>query len=335
MTTMTLETVAGCLRECIAADVAAFIWGKPGIGKSDMVRQVAAAEGMALIDFRASLRDTVDLRGLPLVDAKSGTTRWLAPDELPNEKRDGKRGILFLDELNTAAQSMQTGCFGLVLDRQLGEYKLPRGWVPIAAGNRMTDRAAAQRMPTALRNRFAHFEVDADLGAWVAWASGAANVNPAVVAFIRFRPELLHVMPSGDDNAFPTPRAWERVARFADKPESIRQHLVASLVGDGAAAEFEGFMRVWKSLPSIAQILSDPQGVRVPTMEEPAALYAVSAALARRVDRNTFGKALDYAKRMPKEFSILLAVDAVKRDPALKNTEAFGLWAVANQDVTL
>lgn len=334
MTVMNTAMLSSCVKLCIAKDVPVFIWGAPGIGKSDTVREIGRELDIPVIDFRATLRDSVDLRGLPLVDAKTGTARWLPPDELPNVKRHGEKGILFLDELNAANQSVQAACFGLVLDRRLGEYVMPKGWIPIAAGNRLSDRAAAQRMPSALANRFAHFELAADLDAWGAWAQ-RVKLHPAVVAFVRFRPEMLHKMPSADEKAFPSPRSWAMAARFADAPAGpFRQSLVAALVGEGPAAEFEGFMRIWTELPSIDQILKDPQGVHVPDMGTPSALYAVAGALARRATRDNFANVMVYAARLPKEFHTLVAIDAVRRDEKLKSTKPFADWAVVNKDVT-
>src|SRR4051812_42503525 len=120
MTKCNLARAAKCIEADIASDIPAHLWGAPGVGKSDVVRQIAKRMSLPIIEFRASLRDAVDLRGLPLVDAVSGTSRWLPPSELPNAKRDGERGILFLDELNVAPQSVQAACYGLVLDKRLG-----------------------------------------------------------------------------------------------------------------------------------------------------------------------------------------------------------------------
>src|SRR5579864_6415742 len=105
------------------------------------------------------------------------------------------------------------------------------------------------RMPTALRNRFAHFEVRPDVETWAKWAAGA-GVAPVVLGFNRFRPELHHRMPDQKDetNAFPTPRAWEKVSRIANKPRELRLHLVAGLVGDVAAGEFEAFVRIYDAV---------------------------------------------------------------------------------------
>jgi MoxR-like ATPase len=327
---MDLQTARTALDAFISANIPVFLWGAPGVGKSDTVRTLADQMKLPLFDVRATLLDPVDLRGVPHV--ANGKTQWAAPGFLPDENRDGPAGILFLDELNAAPPSVQVACYQLVLDRRVGEYDLPDGWRIIAAGNRQSDRAAAQRMPTALANRFAHIDIEPDLDAWCAWAA-KTDLNPLVAAFIRFRPELLHDMRGADLRAFPTPRAWAQVSRIANVPEGVRFALVAGLVGEAAAAEFEGFVRIWQSLPPINTVLADPQGAPVPS--DPATLYAITAALSRKVDRSTFGAALVYASRIPREFAIVLAVDAVKRAPELCETAAFVAWANANQDITL
>jgi hypothetical protein len=231
-----------------------------------------------------------------------------------------------LDELNAAPASVQAACFQLILDRRLGEYVLPPEWIPIAAGNRQTDRAAAQRMPTALANRFAHIDVSADLESWSQWAV-KTGIAPVVLAFLRFRPALLHDMPAdGNARAFPTPRAWASVAKIANAAPDIRQALVAGIVGDGAAAEFEGFCRIWHNLPSIADVIANPDGAIVPV--DISAQYAISAALGRKADRANFDRIMRYAGRLPPEFRILTVMDATGRDADLKNTAPYTAWCI-------
>lgn len=327
---MNLKNAAAALGAYLDADIPTFLWGAPGIGKSDLVREVAKERDLPVIDFRAILRDPVDLRGLPSV--AGGQARWLPPSDLPNAERDGAEGILFLDELNAAAASVQAACFGLVLDRKVGEYRLPEGWRIIAAGNRQQDRAAAQRMPTALANRFAHVDVDADVDTFTAWAN-LNDVDPMVMAFIRFRPTMLHSMEHQDLRAFPTPRAWAQVSKIAGAPHDLRLHLVTGLVGEGAASEFEGFIRVYSTLPSLDTIIRQPETTPVPA--EPAARFAVSAGLARKAVASNFAAIMTYIRRLPREFEVMMAVDAVRRDGGLAKTQAFTDWAVRNADVTI
>jgi MoxR-like ATPase len=233
-----------------------------------VVNQLATEMGIALRDIRALLLDPVDLRGLPFV-GKDGRSQWATPEFLP---QDGE-GILFLDELNAAPAMVQASCYQLVLDRKVGEYTLPEGWAIVAAGNRDSDRAATTKMPTPLRNRFVHLEFEVDVQEWSEWAI-KANVRPEVIAFIRFRPELLSAFDR-DANAFPSPRSWEFVSRILNsRADSSAEHeLIAGGVGTGAATEFSAFLRMFRELPNIDSILLNPTQEPVP--ENAAAQYAV------------------------------------------------------------
>ena len=197
----TIAEAAEMLELLTEAGDPVMIWGAPGLGKSAIVWQLGDKKGRKVIEYRANLREPVDVRGIPVPDIETGVTKWLVPDELPRADRDGEFGYLFLDEINTASPQMMAVLFGLVLDRRIGDYVLPPGWQIIAAGNRVSDRAAAQRMPTALRNRFAHSVRRCRTSTrGRKWAT-TNDVAPEMVAFIRLRRELIHRMPKGDENA--------------------------------------------------------------------------------------------------------------------------------------
>jgi hypothetical protein len=325
-----IERASELLDAYMTAEDSVMLWGPPGVGKTDVARQRSAGQQRNVITVHTNLRDTVDFRGVPVADLKSGTTRWLAPDELPRVDRDGPKGTLLLDEINTAPAQVQAACFQLVLEKQIGEYKLPEGWTVVATGNRVADRAAAQRMPTALRNRFAHINVSYDIPAWARWAI-QNGVPSEVVAFVRFRPDLFGVLPQGDANEFLTPRSVTRAGKYINAPVGLRQELFGGLIGHPQAAELEGFIQLYRSLGSLDGILRNPQGANVPT--EPSQRYAVATGLARIVDRSTMPALVDYAARLPREFEILTVTDAATRDATLKSTKAYGDWAVRNASV--
>lgn len=307
-----------------------FVWGPPGVGKSQVVAQVAQQQELKLIDARAVLLDPVDLRGLPHIDEQRRAC-WCPPEFLP---RDGC-GVLFLDELNAAPPLVQAACYQLVLDRRLGEYRLPDGWGLIAAGNRETDRAVTHRMPSALANRFAHLHFDVDAKEWTAWAQDA-GLAEEVIAFIRFRPNLLHAFdPHKDDKAFPTPRSWEFVSRIMSRRRTILPdaELIAGVIGEGAAAEFVGFLQVHRNLPDPRMILDNPETAEIP--DDPATLYAVCELLSGKTDTGNVSRIMTYAQRLPPEFSVLLVRDAARANGAIIRTPAFNEWAVAHADVLL
>jgi hypothetical protein len=329
---VTIAEAVNLLNMLIDGDDPVMLWGPPGIGKSEATHQVGAERGWKVIEYRANIREPVDVRGIPVPDLVKGTTRWLIPDELPNAERDGERGILFLDEINTASPQMMAVLFGLVLERRVGEYTLPEGWVIVAAGNRVSDRAAAQRMPTALRNRFAHLFITPDVDAWCTWAN-RNNVAPEVVAFVRLRRELIHVMPKGDENSFPTPRSLTKAAKYVNAPKAQRLRLFAAHIGDAPAAELDGFIELYRNLGSLDDIIASPDTATLPT--DASGRYAVCTGLGRMANRKTLPNIIKYAKRLPRESQVLVVHDATSRDEKLKETTAYGKWAVENQDIIL
>lgn len=319
------------LQAALAADLPMFLWGAPGIGKSELVAQIASAMSLPLIDMRAALLDPLDLRGLPTVENRKAV--WVPMGELPDAERDGAEGILFLDELNAAPSMVQAACFGLVLNRRLGEYHLPPGWRVIAAGNRQTDRASAQRMPSALANRFMHAEIEPDNDSWSRWALGA-GIPAELVAFLRFRPSLLHDFEA-DRTINATPRTWvmaSRVIKAGLDPET-ELDLLSGTVGPGPAAELVAFLRVWRTLPSPEGVLMNPDSASVP--DDPATLYALMGALARKVSDNSMANFVRYLGRVPAEYGVAAMRDAIARDETLQSTSGFVSWAAANSDVVL
>lgn len=323
---MKASQITSSLQALLDARQPVFIWGSPGVGKSDVVRQVAESKKMALKDVRALLLDPVDLRGLPFLSS-DGQAKWATPEFLP---RDGQ-GILFLDELNSAAAMVQASCYQLVLDRKLGDYTLPDGWAIVAAGNRDSDRGATTRMPTPLRNRFTHLQFEVDTQEWCEWAIRSA-IRAEVIAFIRFRPELLSAFDR-DANAFPSPRSWAFVSRIlcSSPSEEIEHELIAGTVGDAAATEFSAFLATFRNLPNIDAILMNPQCEPVP--ENAAAQFAVAAALSHCATDTNFDRICTYLDRMPKEFNVMCVRDALLRHPAVQHTPAYTKWAVANHHV--
>ena len=297
--------------------------------KSSIVRQLAESLKVPLQDVRALLLDPVDLRGLPFLGS-DGRSKWATPEFLP---QDGT-GILFLDELNAAPAMVQASCYQLVLDRKLGEYTLPDGWAIIAAGNRDSDRAVTTRMPTPLRNRFVHLEFEVDVQEWSEWAI-QAGIRPEVIAFLRFRPELI-IQPDKDARAFPSPRSWEFVSRILDSLNShsnpsIEHELIAGAVGTGAATEVSAFLRTFRELPSIDAILLNP--LQEPVPENAAAQYAVASALARCASNTNFDRICLYLNRLPTEFRVLCVRDATLRAPAIRSTAGYVRFGVEHHNV--
>jgi len=309
------------------------IWGACGVGKSQIVAQVADDLDYDFLDVRAVQLDPVDLRGLPRIAADQ--TEWVPPKFLPTT---GK-GILFLDELTSAPQMTQAGCYQLVLDRRLGEYVLPDGWVVIAAGNPASERGVHFSMPRPLRNRFVHLHLEADLPEWCRWAV-RAGVRSEIIAFLRFKPALLHDGDvTSDQNAWPTPRSWQMASnvlkgmsgKVGSAAVEIEAELLEGTIGPAATAEFVGFLRLFRELPSIDEILLNPD--KAPLPSEPSAQIAIATALGRALSDHSVAKGLAYLDRMPAEMRVLAMRDAAARDRAITSTPEFIRFGIQHAEV--
>ena len=334
MTTVSMRDARECLISCYHANQPAMLTGEPGMGKTATFEAIARELDIGFIDFRLPLKDPVDVGGMRVPDSATGKLRWFVPDDLPDPKRDGKKGIILFDEINTVAQMMQTTAYGIIQERRIGSWRMAEGWVPMAAGNNVADRAAAQRMSTALKGRFMHYNVKPDLEYWID-QFGAEHCDHAGLAFLRFRPNLFHVMPTADQDAFPSARSWTAAFKFINEKPSLRLRQISAAVGDDAAAELEGFLRIRANAVSLADILKDPKGCRLPPANDPGTTYAVAGMLSQNMTRQNADPIISYSQRLGQEYQVLIAHDAFKRDKSIANTAAFGAWAVRNQEVTL
>lgn len=317
------------IKKCINVKQPLFLWGQPGVGKSAITKQIAKDSNLKLIDLRLSLLDSVDLRGFPhMVDHRM---HFATPIFLPTDP--DSHGILFLDEMNAAPPAVQSAAYQLVLDRRIGEYNLPDGWAIVAAGNRETDQGVTYTMPAPLANRFTHIDFEVHFDDWRHWAL-ANDIKPEIINFINFRPALLNDFDP-DKRAFPTPRSWEFVSRIVDGSTSIEveRALISGSVGDGAAAELAGFLKIYRNLPNPDMVLMNPKKAEVPT--DPATLYALCGALSSRASDANFDRLIEYCERMKPEFQVLCIRDAVARNRDLAHMESFSTWAVKNSSVLI
>lgn len=356
----TLSQAGRLMEMCVETSSPCMLWGPPGIGKSEKVHQLVKArqarakknQRWGMIDFRAVLRDTVAMLGVPDIDRAKKTTIWFPPDELPQADRDGEFGILFLDELNAAHQQVQAACFGLVLDRKLGDYKLPKGWQIIAAGNRQSDKSAAQRQPRALSNRFFHIEVEPHLDTWITDFALDHGIDEKLLAFLRWRENtsevmvatvegkqatggsMFHVMDVDDERMFPTPRSWTALNKHInllapdDRITGFTGH-----VGQAAAIEFNGFLQIYEDLPDFDDIVARP--TKAPVPDELSAQYALAASLGRNAERSNFNAIMTYVQRMGREYDIVVGIDATRRDEGLMKTQAYQGFIQRNHDIQI
>ena len=245
------------LEKLISIKQPCFIWGGVGVGKSEIVHKVAKDMGYRIEDVRIALLDPVDLRGVPKVE--DGRTVFCPPVFLPSNEQP--KTLLFLDELPQGSPSVQNALFQLIKDRKLGEYTLPEDTVIVSAGNRVQDKAGANRVNTALGDRFVHLNLDVCHQEWIDWGIKTKKIKQEVLSFISWQGEdyLYNFDKNASVNA--TPRAWEYTSNvLATDPDSeIEQELYAGIIGEGIAPEFIAFVRRFRNLPSVDVLLKNPE----------------------------------------------------------------------------
>jgi len=308
--------------------VVPYIEGAPGGGKSALAKQIGQELGFERVEmFYASLRDPVDLLGTPRND--ESVTRWIPPEELHGLQTGFN--LLILDELSDAPTNMQNALCGLIYEGKLGAIKLSQQTHIIATGNRTKDKSGANRVVSKLRGRVRTFEYTENIDDWSDWALNS-GIDPVLIQFLRFRPNLLCAFDP--DKISPTPRNWERVNMIdSGLPTNVYFENIAGDVGEGAAAEYTGFSRIWENLPNIDALLLSPATADVPT--DPAVLYALTGALAHRVSKDNFDRVSEYVSRLKPEFQVMCVSDAMKLRPEIKQTKAFVKWAVENSNVMI
>ena len=254
-----------------------FLWGPPGIGKSELVEGITKDLGGLMIDLRLGQMEPTDIRGIPFYNKDIGKMDWAEPVELPDEVTAAQYPIvvLFLDELNSAAPSVQSAAYQLILNRRIGKYKLPNNVVMVAAGNRESDKGVTYRMPTPLANRFIHQEMKVDFPSWQEWAVNN-NIHKDVVGYLSFaKQDLYDFDAKSASRAFATPRSWTFVSQLLDEEEDndTVTNLIAGTVGEGLAVKFMAHRKVASKMPNPTDILSGK--VKDLNVKEVSAMYSL------------------------------------------------------------
>ena len=259
-----------------------FLWGPPGIGKSDIVAQITNTYNNShLIDIRLSLWEPTDIKGIPYYAANDNTMKWAPPIELPTEEmaKKYKTIVLFLDEMNSAAPAVQAAAYQLILNRRVGNYVLPDNVLIVAAGNREADKGVTYRMPAPLANRFVHIEMEVSFDDWLQWAADN-RIHKDVVGYLTFaKKDLYDFDPKSPSRSFATPRSWSFVSELLedDDDENTTTDLVSGAVGEGLAVKFMAHRKVASKLPNPSDILVGK--IKECETKEISAMYSLTVSL--------------------------------------------------------
>ena len=272
----------GAIKHAMLKKRPLFLWGPPGIGKSDIVAQITdSLPNSHLIDIRLSLWEPTDIKGIPYFDSNISKMAWGAPSELPDEEFAAQYDniVVFFDEMNSAAPAVQAAAYQLILNRRVGQYKLPDNVLIVAAGNREADKGVTYRMPAPLANRFVHLELAVSFDDWFAWAVDN-KIHNDVVGFLTFsKKDLYDFDPKSPSRSFATPRSWSFVSELLedDDDENTTTDLVSGAVGEGLAVKFMAHRKVAASMPNPTDILDGK--VKELKTKEISAMYSLTVSL--------------------------------------------------------
>jgi hypothetical protein len=297
------------LRKAFSIKRPIFLWGSAGLGKSDVIKQLGADLDAHVIDVRLSLWEPTDIKGIPYFDANEGTMVWARPAELPDDAlaAQHKTIILFLDEMNSAAPSVQAAAYQLILNRRVGQYQLPDNVVMVAAGNRDGDKGVTYRMPAPLANRFIHLEVSVDWDDWFEWAT-ENKIHKDVVGYLSTNKQELHDFnPKSNSRAFATPRSWSFVSELLSDDDcdvGTLSDLISGAVGDGLGVKFMAHRKMTTKLPDPRDILSG----KVTKLEtkEISAMYSLTIGLCYELKDASDKQAADWSDQVNYFFEYIM-----------------------------
>jgi hypothetical protein len=305
-----------------------FIWGSPGIGKSSIVKQISKDKELEFLDLRLSLLDPTDLKGIPFFNADTKEGVWAKPSFLPS--KPNSKGILFLDEINTAPPAVQASAYQLILDRRVGEYELPEGWSIVAAGNRENDRGVVYKMPPPLANRFVHFEMEVDFNDWKAWAY-SSKIESTIIAYIAYDKSMLFTFDvTSNEKSFATPRSWEYVDSIvkSDIEADLMLDSISGAVGREAAIGYLSFKKVMNDLPDLNAILDG--SLKELEVDDSKVVMALAIGLVNAILENKndthIDNVLKFSLQLPGEFSIMLVKDMQQNAIDVEGSKEWGEW---------
>lgn len=315
----------------------------PGVGKSEMIPQLAAKLSremevpFACLDFFLSSKEAPDIGGFGLPDDDDGAKimRYTRAPWHPRQA-DPEHGFLFLDEFRQSNHDVQKPAAELLLTGRVNESKLPITYMVIAASNREMDRSGVQRELMFVTNRRCLISIAPDLDSWVDWAE-RSGVHWAAIAFAKHRPGIVFKDEIPDKpGPFCTPRSFVKMSRCIDYlPMDLFIEVAAGYIGEGAAAEFVGFLRIVDELPEFSEIVSNPKRCKLPDTDRPDVQFATMQMIAHRIDEDTAVPAFHYLKRMPKEFQVAGVKATLKRRPQILNNEDVAIWVKDNKELIL
>jgi hypothetical protein len=303
------------------------IKGAPGIGKTDIVEQACQDAGFELHVSHPAVSDPTDYKGMPAI-LPDGRAEFLPFGDLNKLIQASNPMLFFMDDIGQAPVSVQAALMQLILARRVNGHRVSDQVVFCGATNDTKHMAGVSGMIEPVKSRWDTIvELETSVDDWCLWA--LENSLPhELVAFIRFRPQLLHDFKATRElTNSPCPRTVASVGRWLS--DGVDRHdVIAGAAGEGFATELVSFLTMCRQLPNLDDIVLNPDSTPVPA--EPSALFAVASGLARKCTPANADRVFRYAARMPKEFEVCFVKDTVTITRDVSSTRSFTEWATRN-----
>jgi hypothetical protein len=279
-----------------------------------------------VVEFNPSLRDPVDIMGLPFRAEDGSHAEWLPPAEFYAIRAGQGPAVLILEELSDASMAMQNPLCRVILDRYAGQLKLSEQLFIIATGNRVEDKSGANRLSTKLGNRTRQLDFQFDVEDWCQWAA-SKGISPMLTSFIKFRPNLLCDFDA-KRTVNPTPRSWEDVSRVPEdlSPLAFFEHIKGA-VGEGAAAEYTSFLKTAQTMPDVDGFLDGSVKVDFDKLDA-SVKYAFCGAIESKTTPKTFSNVFKRCESFTPEFLSMIVIGAYRRDSNIAKNKEFTKWAM-------
>lgn len=236
-----------------------------GVGKSELVYQIADLMSLECVERRASVMTEGDTGGLPLIskDSNPPCTTWAPPDWLLRACQVPV--VLFLDEVDRASAEVRQSLMELTDSRKLNGHRLHEGTVIIAATNGGSDSYASNysvnTLDPAELDRWTIYDLRPSVSEWISWAC-SNGVNPLITDFIRENPKHLeHLADIEPSKVYPSRRSWTRFNKAVNSTDWLSNAsprlftLCEAFCGSEAAIALNEFVKNYDRVITVEDLL--------------------------------------------------------------------------------
>lgn len=318
---LTLSNAHEAILTVLKAGLTPILLGQPGIGKSDLMRRIAKELNVKLIDMRLAQCEPTDLLGFPSVQGDKG--RYTPMETFPLETDPipvGFKGwLLFLDELPNANTHVQLAAYKLILDREVGNHKLHENCFIVSAGNREQDECFVQPMPSALKSRMVHLELEMNANEWIDYAI-KSGMDYRVTSFIAFDKSKLHSeYKDSEESSYACPRTWDFVSRLiidkGDIANPVMRNILNGTVSSPVTTEFLAYVKYFDKLPTYAQVIKDPLKTKIADKYDLGLIWATIAMLNANFALKDLSNVMKYVERLPEEYQLIFVKYLATKHP--------------------